>query len=125
MPDSHVKISGRSDYHTLQNLSSNTIENKESEMSRIPKSFGNIIYLEIFLRCQKLPNTQRFVIFLKIFFLENAILLENCPLWARILKSQKVFVHFRKAMDQGFFYKISIDLFNHIANEKSSFENAQ
>jgi hypothetical protein len=39
MPDSHVKISGRSDYDTLQNLSLNNIEKKESEMSRITKSF--------------------------------------------------------------------------------------
>jgi hypothetical protein len=39
MPDSHVKISGKSDYNTLQNLSSNNIEKKESEMSRITKSF--------------------------------------------------------------------------------------
>jgi hypothetical protein len=62
MPESHVKILGRSDYHTLQNLSSNTIENNEPEISRITKSFRQIIYLEIFLRCQKLPNTQRNVI---------------------------------------------------------------
>ncbi len=39
MPDFHVKISGKSDYNTLQNLSSNNIEKKESEMSRITKSF--------------------------------------------------------------------------------------
>jgi hypothetical protein len=39
MSDSHVKILGRSDYHALQNLSSNNIEKKESEMSRITKSF--------------------------------------------------------------------------------------
>jgi hypothetical protein len=39
MPDSHVKISGRSDYNTLQNLSSNNIEKKESEMSRIGNPF--------------------------------------------------------------------------------------
>ncbi len=39
MPDSHDKILGSSDYHTLQNLSSNTIENKESEMSRIANPF--------------------------------------------------------------------------------------
>ncbi len=39
MPDSHVKILGKSDYHALQNLSSNNIEKKESEMSRITKSF--------------------------------------------------------------------------------------
>ncbi len=39
MPDSHVKILGRSDYHTLPNLTSNTIEKKESEMSRIENPF--------------------------------------------------------------------------------------
>jgi hypothetical protein len=39
MPDSHDKILGRSDYHTLQNLSSNTIEKKEPEMSRIANPF--------------------------------------------------------------------------------------
>jgi hypothetical protein len=39
MPDSHVKILGRSDYHTLQNLSANTIEKKESEMLRIANPF--------------------------------------------------------------------------------------
>ncbi len=39
MPDSHVKILDRLDYHTLQNLSSNTIEKKEPEMSRIANSF--------------------------------------------------------------------------------------
>jgi hypothetical protein len=37
--DSHDKILGRSDYHTLQNLSSNTIEKKEPEMSRIANPF--------------------------------------------------------------------------------------
>jgi hypothetical protein len=35
MPDSHVKILGRSDYHTLPNLTSNTI----SEMSRTENPF--------------------------------------------------------------------------------------
>jgi hypothetical protein len=39
MSDSNVQISGRSDYHALQNLSSNNIEKKESEMSQITKSF--------------------------------------------------------------------------------------
>ncbi len=39
MPDSHDKILGRSDYHTFQNLSSNTIEKKEPEMSRIANPF--------------------------------------------------------------------------------------
>jgi hypothetical protein len=44
MPDSHVKISGRSDYHMFQNLSSNTIEKKESEMSRIANFEISFIY---------------------------------------------------------------------------------
>jgi hypothetical protein len=39
MPDSHDKILGRSDYHTLHNLSSITIEKKEPEMSRIANPF--------------------------------------------------------------------------------------
>jgi hypothetical protein len=39
VPDSHDKFLGRSDYHTLQNLSSNTIEKKEPEMSRIANPF--------------------------------------------------------------------------------------
>jgi hypothetical protein len=39
MPDSHVKILSRSDYHTLPNLTSNTIEKKEPEMSRLENPF--------------------------------------------------------------------------------------